>query len=163
MLRRTTSRTRLQSLYSDFRLQKETNPDGYHANSVAWIRGLTAAARAGLLPLKQKASAHSSHLAFTSGDELAKALHTQQYGRPPALDAVIRDAVDNRELIPLTDFLNAQRSIYSKSWVPSPWQVVSWGLKQLGVSGLLGGDKLAVGNFVVLANVEVYHHHLSPA
>lgn len=118
---------------------------------------MTAAARAGLLPLKQKtAAATSSHLAFSSGDELAKALQTQQYGRPPALDAVIKDAVDKRELIPLNDFLSARRSIYSKTWVPSPWQVVSWGLRQVGAGGLLGGDKLAVGSFVVLANVEVY-------
>jgi len=116
---------------------------------------LTAAARAGLLPLKQKASTLPSHLAFTSGDELAKALDSPQYGRPPALDAVVRDAVDKRELIPLEDFFNTQKSIYSRSWVPSPWQVVSWGLKQLGVGSLLGGNRLAVGNFVVLANVEV--------
>ena len=121
---------------------------------MAWVRALTAAARAGLLPLKQRTLAHSSHLAFTSGDELARALQTREYGKPPALDAVIRDAVERRELVPLSDFLNAQKSIYSKSWVPSPWQVVSWGLKQLGVSGIFGGDKLAVGNFVVLANVE---------
>ncbi|GAB7346747.1 hypothetical protein MBLNU459_g1855t1 [Dothideomycetes sp. NU459] len=140
-----------------FRLQRTSNPDGYQANSSAWLRALTAAARAGLLPAtRNSASPQASHLAFSSGDELARSLQTQQWGRPLALDAVIRDAVEKRELIPLNDFLNAKNSVYSKSWIPpSPWQVVSWGLKQIGASGLLGGeDRLAVGNFVVLANVE---------
>lgn len=72
--------------------------------------------------------------------------------------------MEKRELIPLNDFLNAKNSIYSKSWIPSPWQVVSWGLKQIGIGGLLGGeDKLAVGNFVVMANVEVRAQQLETA
>lgn len=155
----------MQSLYSDFRLQKTSNPDGYQANSSAWLRALTAAARAGLLPsTRNSASSQPSHLAFSSGDELAKSLQTQQWGRPLALQAVIQDAVEKRELIPLNDFLNAKNSIYSKSWIPSPWQVVSWGLKQIGIGGLLGGeDKLAVGNFVVMANVEVRAQQLETA
>ena len=59
-------------------------------------------------------------------------------------------------MVPLAEFLNAKKSIYAKTWIPTPWQAVSWGLKQLGV---MGGesveDKLVAGNFVVMANVEV--------
>ena len=52
--------------------------------------------------------------------------------------------------------MNATKSVYAKSWIPSPWQVVSWGLKQVGVASLFGAsDKLSVGNLVVMANVEV--------
>ncbi|KAG9518445.1 hypothetical protein KCU93_g8393, partial [Aureobasidium melanogenum] len=149
------SRNRLISLYSDFRLQKTSNPDGYQANSRAWLRGLTAAARAGRLPPASTASGQPSHVVFASGEELSRALNSQQWGRPLALGAVIQDAVERRDFIPLDDFLNATKSVYAKSWIPSPWQVVSWGLKQVGVASLFGpSDKLSVGNLVVMANVE---------
>ncbi|KAG9855363.1 hypothetical protein KCU98_g1870, partial [Aureobasidium melanogenum] len=149
------SRNRLQSLYSDFRLQKTSNPDGYQANSRAWLRGLTAAARAGRLPPASTTVGQPSHVVFGSGEDLSRALNSQQWGRPLALGAVIQDAVERREFVPLDDFLNAAKSVYAKSWIPSPWQVVSWGLKQVGVASLFGAsDKLSVGNLVVMANVE---------
>ncbi|KAI4726126.1 hypothetical protein E4T49_06057 [Aureobasidium sp. EXF-10728] len=149
------SRNRLQSLYSDFRLQKTSNPDGYQANSRAWLRGLTAAARAGRLPPASTTSGQTSHVVFGSGEDLSRALNSSRWGRPLALGAVIQDAVDKREFIPLDDFLSATKSVYAKSWIPSPWQVVSWGLKQVGVGSLFGtSDKLSVGNLVVMANVE---------
>jgi charged multivesicular body protein 7 len=91
-----------------------------------------------------------------TGEELSKALQTQEFGRPLAIGAVVHDAIDKKELVPLKEFLNAQKSIYAKNWVPTPWQAVSWGLKQLGV---MGGepteDKLVAGSFVVMANLEV--------
>ncbi|CAD0110893.1 unnamed protein product [Aureobasidium uvarum] len=150
------SRNRLQSLYSDFRLQKTSNPDGYQANSRAWLRGLTAAACAGRLPPASTTSGQASHVVFGSGEDLSRALNSAQWGRPLALGAVIQDAVDKREFISLNDFLNATKSVYAKSWIPSPWQVVSWGLKQVGVASLFGtSDKLSVGNLVVMANVEL--------
>ncbi|THY34915.1 hypothetical protein D6D01_01782 [Aureobasidium pullulans] len=149
------SRNRLQSLYSDFRLQKTSNPDGYQANSRVWLRGLTAAARAGRLPPTSTTSGRPSHVAFGSGEDLSRALNSTQWGRPLALGAVIQDALDKREFVPLDDFLNSTKSVYAKSWIPSPWQVVSWGLKQVGVASLFDtSDKLSVGNFVVMANVE---------
>jgi charged multivesicular body protein 7 len=87
-------------------------------------------------------------------------LNSPQWGRPLALGVVIQDAVEKREFVPLDDFLNATKSIYAKSWIPSPWQVVSWGLKQVGVASLFGAsDKLSVGNLVVMANVEVILEH----
>ncbi|THY52702.1 hypothetical protein D6C97_06302 [Aureobasidium pullulans] len=149
------SRNRLQSLYSDFRLQKTSNPDGYQANSRAWLRGLTAAARAGRLPPITTTSGRPSHVAFGSGEDLSRALNSTQWGRPLALGAVIQDALDKRDFVPLDDFLNSTKSVYAKTWIPSPWQLVSWGLKQVGVASLFGtSDKLSVGNFVVMANVE---------
>lgn len=72
---------------------------------------------------------------------------------------MIEDAVNKKELILLKDFLEAKQSIYTKSWVPTPWEVVSWGLRQLGV---IGGDpvedRLVTGDFVIKANVEVWEH-----
>ena len=150
-----TSRTRLASLYSDFRCQRQTNPDGYQANATAWLRALTAAAKAGLIPA-QSAAAQHDRFVLHSGEELGRALQTQEYGRPLALGSVIEDAVKKKELVPLKDFLNAKQSVYARSWIPTPWQVVSWGLRQIGV---MGGedveDRLVTGNFVIMANVEV--------
>nr|OQO23475.1 hypothetical protein B0A51_07056 [Rachicladosporium sp. CCFEE 5018]OQO24890.1 hypothetical protein B0A51_04749 [Rachicladosporium sp. CCFEE 5018] len=146
------SRARLASLYSDFRFQKKSNPDGYAANAFAWLRALSAAAKAGLIPAQ-----NSTHDRFSirTGEELARALTTPEHGRPLALRTVIEDAVAKKELIPLRTFLDAKTTIYAKSWVPSPWQVIQWGLRQLGAgSGDLTEDKLVAGNFVVVANVE---------
>ncbi|KAF2797834.1 hypothetical protein K505DRAFT_322280 [Melanomma pulvis-pyrius CBS 109.77] len=152
------SRNRLASLYSDFRSQLNTNPDGYHANVAAWKKALADAARAGVIPAT--GNGHDL-LNIRTGDELASALQHQQYGRPTCLPAVIHDAVSKKEMIPLKDFLASPTSIYKSSWVPSPWGVLQWGLRQIGVLGQPGfGDKLDVGNFVVLSNVEAAANEL---
>ncbi|TKA36969.1 hypothetical protein B0A54_11333 [Friedmanniomyces endolithicus] len=147
------SRARLASLYSDFRSQRQTNPDGYQANASAWLRALTAAAKAGLVP----AQAGSQHDRFTlhAGEELLRGLQTTEFGRPLALGSVLEDAVRRGQLIPVREFLDAKKSVYAKSWVPTPWQVVSWSLRQLGVTGREGvEDRLVKGDFVDMANVE---------
>lgn len=67
-----------------------------------------------------------------------------------------RDAVEKKEMIPVKDFLSSSTSIYNKSWMITPGQVISWMLRQLGVTGGVSAeDKLSVGNFVLVANVEV--------
>lgn len=59
-------------------------------------------------------------------------------------------------MIPLKDFMAAKTSIYQRSWAISPWQVMSWSLRQLGLVGSASAeDKLVVSSFVVMANVEV--------
>ncbi|TKA76131.1 hypothetical protein B0A55_03243 [Friedmanniomyces simplex] len=147
------SRARLASLYSDFRYQRQTNPDGYQANASAWLRVLTAAAKAGLIP----AESGSQHDRFTvhTGEELLRGLQTAEFGRPLALGSVLEDAVRKKQLVPLREFLDAKQSVYAKSWLPTPWQVMSWSLRQLGVIGREGAeDRLVTGDFVVMANVE---------
>jgi charged multivesicular body protein 7 len=115
---------------------------------------LSAASKAGLIP--SQAGANSDRFVLETGEELSRSLQTQDFGRPLALGAVLQDAVEKKELVPLAEFLNAKKNIYAKTWIPTPWQAVSWGLRQLGV---MGGesveDKLVAGNFVVMANVEV--------
>ncbi|KAI6859577.1 hypothetical protein KC323_g6555 [Hortaea werneckii] len=148
------SRARLASLYSDFRNQRQTNPDGYHANASAWMRALTAAANAGLIPSSSASSQHD-HFVLQTGEELARALQTQELGRPLALGTVIDEAVRRKELIPVKEFLEAKESIYAKHWLPTPWQVMSWGLRQLGViGGDSSEDKLVRGEFVIMDNLE---------
>ncbi|KAL9096936.1 MAG: hypothetical protein Q9165_000900 [Trypethelium subeluteriae] len=81
---------RLASLYSDFRLQANTNPDGYDANVSAWRKALADAARAGLLPTQ---GGSRDLLTIRTGEELAQALDSKQWGRPLALGSVIVSAL----------------------------------------------------------------------
>ncbi|KAB2579266.1 3-hydroxyisobutyrate dehydrogenase [Lasiodiplodia theobromae] len=146
------SRGRLASLYSDFRIQQATNPDGYHANILAWRQALAHATRAGLVPSQTGAN---NLLILGTGEALLRELASKDFGRPLALAAVIHDAATSKEMIPLKDFLAAKTSIYSRSWNLNPFSVLSWGLQQLGViGGTTSQDKLAVGEFVVMANLE---------
>lgn len=118
------------------------------------MRALTAAANAGLIPSLSASSQHD-HFVLQTGEELARALQTQELGRPLALGSVIDEAVRKKELIPLKEFSEAKESIYAKHWLPTPWQVMSWGLRQLGViGGESSEDKLVKGEFVIMANLE---------
>lgn len=133
-----------------------TNPDGYHANSTAWLRALSLASKEGLLPAQTGAGAQHDRFTLHTGETLVRELQTPDLGRPLALSAVVQDAVKRKQLVPLKQFLEDKTSLYAKSWVPSAWDVVSWGLRQLGVLSEQGlvSDKLVAGNFVLIANVE---------
>ncbi|KAJ9149070.1 Snf7 family protein [Pleurostoma richardsiae] len=148
-------KSRLPALYSDFRALRTINPDGYQANVSAWRRALARLARAGLAP---NPASTPNILVLSADESLLRALESKQYGRPLALGAVVREAAAEKDLLPLQDFLRARESIYYKSWASLPWNVVSWGLRQLGITGVLGGggggDRMPGGQFVVLANVE---------
>ncbi|KAF4552120.1 Snf7-like protein 2 [Elsinoe fawcettii] len=144
---------RLSSLYSSFTPLRTLNPDGYAANSTTWLSALILLSRHGLLPSTSTGSAPSA-LLLSSTPALAQALSTPQLGQPLSLSAVINDAVAQGALIPLHDFNARERSIYAPGpWVPSPMQVVRWGLKQLGLTGG-GGDALVAGDFVVRETLE---------
>ena len=60
-------------------------------------------------------------------------------------------------MIPRSDFLGSKKSIYARSWVPSPWSLLSWGLKTIGLLGEESWDingRLRVGELVVVENLE---------
>lgn len=70
---------------------------------------------------------------------------------------MVRDAAQQRDLIPLHDFVSSQNSIYYKSWKSIPWNIASWGFTQLGLTGAFtfgSDDRLPGGQFVVIANLE---------
>nr|POE51842.1 uncharacterized protein CFP56_26049 [Quercus suber] len=149
------SRSRLASLYSDFRFQRQTNPDGYAVNVSAWTKALSSAAQAGLLPSNSQASSHD-RLVLHSGEELASALQTPEHGRPLAIGTVVDEAVRKHDLIPLKDFLENKQSVYARrSWIPSVWTVGNWVLEKAGILGRESAeDKMVTGDFVILGNVE---------
>jgi charged multivesicular body protein 7 len=147
------SKSRLASLYADFSTQRNINPEGYQANLSAWKQALSNAARAGVIP--SQGTTHDL-LSIRTGEDLARSLAHTQFGRPTCLPAVFEDAVSKKEMIPLKEFLSLKTSIYKSTWTISPLNVVKWGLRQLGVLGEPGSpQKLGIGNFVVLHNVEI--------
>ncbi|POS80694.1 hypothetical protein DHEL01_v200891 [Diaporthe helianthi] len=151
-------KARVPALYSDFRALRSTNPDGYNANISAWRRGLAGLVRAGLLtPSRSGSSPTPNHVVLQADESLLRALESKRYGRPLALGAVIREATQEKDLVPIQDFLKAKESIYYRPWSSIPWIVASWGFRYMGLPGALvfGGDeKLPGGQFVVVANVE---------
>ena len=82
-----TFRARLPSLYSDFRSQRTTNPDGYAANVSAWQAALAQAGQSGLLPSRSGDS--SDLLILKTGQDLLQALESKDLGQPLALGAII--------------------------------------------------------------------------
>lgn len=94
-------------------------------------------------------------LTLSTDEDLLRALETKEWGRPLALGAVIRDAVAKKEMIPQREFMASVESIYHRSWSVSPWQIISWGLRQMGaIGGDPVDDKMTVDKLVVVANME---------
>ncbi|KAF7118142.1 hypothetical protein CNMCM5793_007535 [Aspergillus hiratsukae] len=138
-------KNRLPSLYSDFTLQKKTNPDGYAVNVAAWERALTRAARRGYMttsPSREPSSTtstavQSDHLILRTDDSLLRALEIPEYGRPVALGAVLDEAIRKHTMVPLQVFKASALSSQQSQWriinpgALSPWNVMTWGMKQL--------------------------------
>jgi charged multivesicular body protein 7 len=130
-------------------VQKSTNPDGYIANVSAWEAALTRAALAGRLPSQNR-------LSLETADELLDELASPQYGRPSGLGCVFDEAVRSGKMIDVKDFAAAEQSIYHRSWVPSPWAVLRWSLRQIGI-GANSYDihgRLRNGNLVLVQALE---------
>ncbi|PFH59115.1 hypothetical protein XA68_12781 [Ophiocordyceps unilateralis] len=145
-------KARLPALYSDFRSQQTLNPDGYRANVSAWRGALARLASRGLLTRQGSAS---SLLVLSLDGALLRALENRQFGQPLALGTVIRDAVAERHLILLRDFLNSSQSIYKRSWSGLPWTAMAWALHHLGFTGASGEDQIPTGRYVMVENLEV--------
>ena len=59
-------------------------------------------------------------------------------------------------MLQLDKFLDQDESIYHRPRRVIPWHVLAWGLTLLGLhGGASGEDKLPLGQFVLLSNVEV--------
>lgn len=96
------------------------------------------------------AGAGHRHSMFTSQTELWKVycLLTEIHSQ--------KESVERKEIIPFQDFSTRSETIHDKTWNITPWRIFIWSLRQLGLTGGLSGeDKLPVGRFVLLSNVEV--------
>ncbi|EAU37224.1 conserved hypothetical protein [Aspergillus terreus NIH2624] len=139
-------KNRLPSLYSDFAIHRKTNPDGYAVNVAAWEQALTKAARAGHIAphggsnVKSSSDPHhrkTDHLILRVDQSLLRDLETAEWGRPVALGAVFDEAVRNRSMVPVQVFRTTPGCLRKPQWnlidpsALSPWNVMSWGMKQL--------------------------------
>jgi charged multivesicular body protein 7 len=171
-------KNRLPSLYSDFTLQKKTNPDGYAVNVAAWERALTRAARRGYVstsPSRESSSTtatavQSDHLILRTDDSLLRALEIPEYGRPVALGAVLDEAIRKHTMVPLQVFKASPLSLQQRQWriinpgALSPWNVMTWGMKRLR-GFVIGSDtpetsaRLQVQELVLIENLKVWLFH----
>jgi len=111
---------------------------------------LTRASLAGQLPTEQK-------IIIQTSARLLDALRSPQYGRPTGLGAVFDSAVHSGRFVDLKDFNAAEQSIYQKSWIPSPWAIIRWSLRQAGLLGRGSYDQdggLKQGQLVVVEGLE---------
>ncbi|KAL4812772.1 Snf7-domain-containing protein [Aspergillus spinulosporus] len=165
-------KNRLPSLYSDFSIQKKTNPDGYQVNVAAWEQALTRAARNGYISshtFSQNAGdgkvqrRKANHLILHVSERLLRDLETPELGRPVALGAVFEEAVWNRTMVPVHLYKASAASLRKPQWglidttALSPWNVMAWGLKQIrGVVVGSGSDapSLQTQELVLVSNLQ---------
>lgn len=103
--------------------------------------------------LSQGASANV--LILNLEDALLRRLESRQYGQPLALGTVVRESVAGHAMFPVQTFLQAQQSVFQRSWSGVPWAVMGWTLLQMGiVDPSRGDDTLPRGQYVLLENVE---------
>ncbi|GAB1210431.1 hypothetical protein APSETT445_009223 [Aspergillus pseudonomiae] len=151
-------KNRLPSLYSDFAIHRKTNPDGYAVNVAAWEQALTKAAKHGYISssygqpstLSKGAKWKSDHLVLRADKSLLRDLEIPEWGQPVALGAVLEEAMQNRTIVPLQVYRVNPAILQKPQWrlidpgVLNPWNVMSWGLKQLkGV--VVGTDESSPG------------------
>ncbi|KDQ33453.1 hypothetical protein PLEOSDRAFT_21087 [Pleurotus ostreatus PC15] len=139
-----TSRSRLQALYSDISRQKTSNPTSYHANVEWWrnaLETLVSCPPPSSPILGKKGGAGKGKLVLSADQRLVDSLRIEGAGKPLALGAVVPELIASKSLIPLSTFLTSTQSIYDPGWLPTrlAWYMVgkplSWALERAGVIG----------------------------
>lgn len=123
---------------------------------MAWLHVLSESANDLLLPAQREGQ--PDRYVLHSGPKLNVYAQSERYGQPLALEEALVYGLETGKLSPLQDYLNAKTSIYNKSSIPSAWQIISWGLSKVGVSG----RRSLPTDIVDLSNLEVRlrHRHL---
>lgn len=101
------TKSRLYSLYSDFRKLKEVNPYGYEANMIAWKSLVDTFFQKQVL----------KDIFVLSTDGLLEELTLAEYGKPMSLDLVLDELIATGDLIPIKQYKQRTDSIYSRKWI----------------------------------------------
>ncbi|KIK98727.1 hypothetical protein PAXRUDRAFT_133647 [Paxillus rubicundulus Ve08.2h10] len=141
-----TSKSRLQSLYSDISRQKHSNPTSYHAHVDWWQRTLEELVSHGwqtdiTSPQqgKEDVASHSNKLVLSARRTIVDKLRYDGVGKPLGLGSTIAELQRNKALIPLSQFLTSPQSVYDPGWLP--YRIASllvggplwWAMEQLDV------------------------------
>lgn len=111
---------------------------------------MTRAALAGKLPLEQK-------ILLRTSTQLLDDLRSPEYGIPTGLGAVFDEAIYNGKMLDLKQFEGLEHSIYEKSWLPTPWTIIQWTLRQTGLIARSSYDqsgRLRLGQLVLIDALE---------
>ncbi|KAI6045729.1 Snf7-domain-containing protein [Pisolithus marmoratus] len=126
----TTSKSRLQSLYSDVTRQKHSNPTSYHAHVDWWQRTLEELVSRGWQaesPSARKgketeddegAHSRSNKLVLSVQRSLVDRLRFDGVGKPLGLGHTIAELRHSNALISLPTFLSSKVSVYDPGWLP---------------------------------------------
>ncbi|KIJ16763.1 hypothetical protein PAXINDRAFT_75026 [Paxillus involutus ATCC 200175] len=141
-----TSKSRLQSLYSDITRQKHSNPTSYHAHVDWWQRTLEELVSRGwqtdiTSPQqgKEDVASQSNKLVLSARRAIVDKLRYDGVGKPLGLGSTIAELQRNKALIPLSQFLTSPQSVYDPGWLP--YRIASllvgkplwWAMEQLDV------------------------------
>ncbi|KZT09530.1 uncharacterized protein LAESUDRAFT_646919 [Laetiporus sulphureus 93-53] len=165
------STSRLKALYSDFSLQKHSNPTSYSSNVEWWRRTLEAVVLRGWPYINQTQSAIPDRLVLhAEGAALSEDFRFEGVGKPLSLPTVISELCAMKAYFSLPEFLSAPQSIYNPGWLP--YRIASyvigkplwWSLQQLNImnaeDNTLGHTsynerwKKVRGDYVVLSLLE---------
>ncbi|EPS98528.1 hypothetical protein FOMPIDRAFT_1051374 [Fomitopsis schrenkii] len=134
------SQSRLKKLYSDFSLQKHSDPTSYASILEWWRRTLETVVSKGWLAESDAAASQTDRLVLHApGTTLADEFRYEGVGKPLGLPTVIAELCSSKAYVSLSDFLNSTQSIYDPGWLP--YRVASyvvgkplwWALKQLSI------------------------------
>ncbi|KAH3900582.1 uncharacterized protein SCODWIG_00199 [Saccharomycodes ludwigii] len=96
--------SRKRSLYSDFRILKELNPEGYEANVVFWSNYIVS----------------SSKSIIINSKSFLESLNDPTYHLPKSIDVAFDFLVNNRKLIPVNDFIMPESNFKKNlKWIVS--------------------------------------------
>ncbi|KIJ69013.1 hypothetical protein HYDPIDRAFT_81175 [Hydnomerulius pinastri MD-312] len=145
-----TSKSRLQSLYSDISRQKHSNPTSYNAHVDWWQRTFEELVSRGwqaehTSPQKGKATDsgdvvnQSNKLVLGARRAVVDKLRYDGVGKPLGLGSTIAELRRSNALVPLSQFLTSAQSIYDPGWLP--YRIASfvvgkplwWAMEQLDI------------------------------
>lgn len=93
-------KSRLESLYKDFRYLKELNIDGYNANIDTWKEFLV-----------KKYFVQQNLIVFQCGFQFLNNLRLPPYGYPKSIDVVLESLIKDGYMVPLKDFIDGDADI----------------------------------------------------
>jgi charged multivesicular body protein 7 len=109
----------------------------------------------------------TDHLILRTDESLLRDLESAEWGRPVALGTVFDEAMRKRSMIPLAVYKTTAGLLQRSQWrvidpgVLSPWNVMSWGVRQL--KGFVVGAEsdsapsLQMQELVLVENLQVCH------